>query len=101
MPTPEFVRIDAAGTVLLKLRVHPGARSTGFSGVLGDALKLEIQTPPVDGKANAAVIRFLADELHLSRSAVTIRSGETSRDKLLAITGITVNDILSSLDRKK
>lgn len=101
MPTPDFARVDSAGTILLKVRVHPGARTTGISGTLGDALKVELQSPPVDGKANAALLRFVAEKLRLPRAAVTLKSGTTGRDKVLAITGTDVNTLSSLLDGKK
>lgn len=98
---PDFARAEASGTILLKLRVHPGAKTTGVAGSFGDALKIDLQTPPVDGKANAALIRFLADRLRIPRSALRIKSGESSRDKVIMITGTTLDNILHSLDSTK
>ncbi|MCI5778251.1 MAG: DUF167 domain-containing protein [Lentisphaeria bacterium] len=98
---PDFARVEASGAILLKLRVRPGAKSTGVAGAFGDALKIELQAPPVDGKANAALIRFLADKLRIPRSALRIKSGESSRDKVIMITGTTLDNILYSLDSTK
>lgn len=101
MPMHDFVRTDSAGNVLLKLRIHPGAKRSAVNGMFGDALKIDLQAPPVDGKANAALLKFLADKMHLSKAVLTIKSGECSRDKVVAINGITENDIYSLLDLKK
>ena len=56
---------------------------------MGDALKLTLTAPPVDGKANQAVIEFFADLFDIPRSSVTIASGETSRNKVVRITGLS------------
>ena len=101
MPKLEFVRTDGAGNVLLKLRIHPGAKRSAINGTFGDALKIDLQAPPVDGKANSALLKFLAEKLHLSKAAFTIKSGECSRDKVIAISGITENEINSFLDLEK
>ena len=53
----------------------------------GDALKIRLAAPPVDGKANEALVRFLADVLDLPKSAVILKSGQTSRRKVLEVTG--------------
>ena len=76
------------GTLLLRLLVQPRASSNALAGLQGDQLKLRLTTPPVDGKANKAVIAFLAKICHLPKSAVTLKSGHQSRSKTLLITGI-------------
>ena len=101
MPTPEFIRTDGAGNVLLKLRVHPGAKRSAVNGIFGDALKIDLQAPPVDGKANSALLKFLAGELRLPKASLSIKSGECSRDKVIAISGTTENNIISILDLEK
>ena len=70
----------------LTLHIQPGARKTEVAGVHGDALKIRLAAPPVDGKANAALIGFIADRLGLAKSAVSLRSGQTSRHKVLEVT---------------
>ena len=101
MPKLDFVRTDSAGNILLKLRIHPGAKRSAVNGTFGDALKIDLQAPPVDGKANAALLKFLAGKLHLSRADLTLKSGECSRDKVILINGITEHDIISFLDLEK
>ncbi len=76
-----FLQTRPDGSLLLRLRVQPRAGSNGFAGLHGDALKLRLTTPPVDGKANRAVIAFLAKRLHVAKSCVEIRSGHQGRNK--------------------
>lgn len=88
-----MLRVDADGNCLLKLRIHPGAKRSTVNGTFGEALKVELQAPPVDGKANAALIKFLAGKLNVHKSAVELKSGECSRDKVVKISGITPEQI--------
>jgi uncharacterized protein (TIGR00251 family) len=76
------------GGVRLRVRVQPRASRTEIAGVLGEELRVRLQAPPVDGAANEALVRFLAETLGVPRSAVTIVSGLSSRSKSLAIEGI-------------
>jgi uncharacterized protein (TIGR00251 family) len=69
----------------LTLHIQPGARKTEIAGLHGDALKIRLAAPPVDGKANAALIGFVAERLGLPKSAVRLVSGQTSRRKILEI----------------
>lgn len=64
---------------------------------MGDAIKLAITAPPVDGKANEAVIRYLADLFRVPKSSIVIVSGETGRNKLVAIRGMTAERVLKTL----
>ena len=73
----------------LTLHIQPGAKKTEIAGVHGDALKIRLVAPPVDGKANACLLAFLARGLGVSRSAVTLKSGDCSRHKVVDIRGIT------------
>jgi uncharacterized protein (TIGR00251 family) len=75
--------------ITFAIRVHPRARKNAITGVVGDALKLAITAPPVDGKANQAVIEFFAELFAIPRSSVTIASGETSRNKVVRISGLS------------
>ena len=77
--------MEKAGAVRVKLHVHPGAKRNAIAGVFGDAVKVDLQTPPVDGKANAALLKFMAKLLNCSRSDITLAFGECSRDKVLEI----------------
>lgn len=77
---------ESAGRTTLTLHIQPGAKKTEVTGLHGDALKIRLAAPPVDGKANAALIGFVADRLGVAKSAVTLKSGQTSRRKVLEVT---------------
>ena len=81
----------------LTLRVHPGARRNAITGTHGGALKISLTTPPTDGRANEALIAFLADALRLPKSSITLLTGATSRSKLLRITGRFAAQVQSAL----
>lgn len=76
---------EREGGATLTLHIQPGARRSEIAGIHGDALKIRLAAPPVDGKANAALIEFVAERLGLPRSAVLLKSGQTSRRKVLEI----------------
>lgn len=76
-------------SVSLCIHMQPKASRTRIAGLHGDAVKLCITSPPVDGKANAAVILFLAKLFKIPKAAVTLASGEASRDKRLILAGIS------------
>lgn len=84
MPTDSWRRDDGAALVLV-LHVQPGAARTEVAGRHGDALKLRVASPPVDGKANGALLRYLADAFGVPLRAVTLLRGETSRQKTVRI----------------
>jgi len=73
--------------VILTLHIQPGAKKTEIAGIHGDALKIRLAAPPVDGKANQALIAFLADTLGMTKQHFTLVSGQTSRAKRIAVAG--------------
>src|SRR6201996_4158936 len=79
---------ESAKGITFAIKVHPRARKKAITGIVGDALKLALAAPPVEGKANHAVIEFFADLFEIPRSSVTIASGETSRNKVVRISGV-------------
>lgn len=83
----DWYRIAGDGRITLTLHIQPGAKKTEFAGLHGDALKIRLAAPPVDGKANEALVKFIAETLGLARSAVYLKSGQTSRRKVLEVTG--------------
>jgi len=90
--------LHASGSgITLTLHIQPGAKKTEISGLHGDALKIRLHAPPVDGKANAALIDYLAEVLNLPRSAITLKSGQTSRRKVVAVEGIAAEAILADI----
>ena len=75
--------------VTFAVRVHPRAKKNGITGELGDALKLSLTTPPIEGRANEACTEFFAKLLKVPRSSVTIASGLSSRNKVIRVAGVT------------
>jgi uncharacterized protein (TIGR00251 family) len=78
----------AAGGARIVVQVTPNARKTEILGVQDGALKIKLQAQPVDGKANDALVRYLAERLDVPRKAVTLTHGAASRQKTLAISGL-------------
>jgi len=78
------------GDLLLEVRVQPRASRTEFAGALGDRLRVRLQAPPVDGRANAALVEFLAEAFGVPRARVTIEHGLSGRDKRVRIRGVGV-----------
>lgn len=85
--TGPVVRVQADGGVTVSLHVQPGAKRSEFAGRHGDALKIRLAAPPVDGKANACLLAFLAKFMAVPKAAVSLVSGETSRQKVVRIEG--------------
>jgi len=83
--------------VSFAVRVQPRARRNAVIGELGDALKIALTAPPVDGRANEACIEFFANLLDLPRSSVKIASGQSSRDKVIRVTGLAVPELKKRL----
>ncbi len=81
------------GGVILDVAVKPRASREGVGPVQAERLVVSVNAPPVDGKANEAVVRVLAATFGVSRSAVTIVRGETGRKKTVRITGIGAADV--------
>ena len=89
---------DAPDGATLAVRIHPGARKNAVTGIHDNALKISLTTPPIDGRANQALIDFLSDRLHLPKARITLLTGQTSRSKLLRITGKSAADVQAALD---
>ena len=83
--------------VSFAVKVQPRARRNAIVGELGDALKIALTAPPVDGRANEACIEFFSRALRVSRSAVSIASGQSSRNKVIRVTGITAAQLRERL----
>ena len=80
----------AENGVYITLHIQPGARREGVAGLFGTSLKIALNAPPVDGKANAALIRFLADRLSIPKKNIEICSGASSRDKRVFAAGVSL-----------
>lgn len=83
--------------VVLSLHIQPGAKTTEVVGQHGEALKLRLAAPPVDGKANDALIAFLAQKLGVPKASVSLVSGQSSRVKRVAIIGVDVTRVKAGL----
>lgn len=85
-------------TATIAVRVHPRARRTGISAKLGDAYKLDIAAPAVDGKANDACIAYLSELTAVPKSAILILSGAHNKSKILRFEGISPENLKGKLD---
>jgi uncharacterized protein (TIGR00251 family) len=84
-----FAIHESDGDVRFEVRVHPRAKKNSITGELGDALKVSLTMPPVEGRANEGCIEFFAKLLKVPRSSVTIASGQSSRNKVVRVAGVT------------
>jgi uncharacterized protein (TIGR00251 family) len=95
---PALVRDGKDGT-RLTVYVQPKSAHTQCAGRRGDALKIRVAAPPVDGAANEELIRFLAGELSIPPSAIHIESGVAGRHKRLLLKGVSAQQIEAYLTR--
>ena len=105
-PSPEspfsnttWLTIGKNGFPILALHAQPGAKRTTLAGLYGDKLKVALASPPVDGKANTLLIKFLSKELGIPKASLLLISGETSREKRLEIRGMTADELLAALKK--
>jgi uncharacterized protein (TIGR00251 family) len=88
---------EKQGATILQVRVIPRAARTEIQGEHGDELKIRLNAPPVDGKANQSLIKFLSKTLHISKGSIRLISGDSSRSKRLEISGLTAAEIMDKL----
>jgi uncharacterized protein len=96
MSLPAWLQTAKDGLVL-SLHIQPGAKNTELAGEYGASLKIRLAAPPVDGKANEALIAWLAKRLQVSRSAVELVSGQASRAKRVRVNGVSAETLLAKL----
>jgi uncharacterized protein (TIGR00251 family) len=84
---------------LLTIKAVPNAPRSEVVGWMGDTLKVRLKAPPVDGKANTELCRFLAEILGLSKSAVALATGGSSREKRVRIEGLTLDEVHRQITR--
>ena len=84
---------DTTTGATFHVRVQPRARKNAITGEVGDALKLALTAPPVEGRANQACITFLAELLNVPRSSVTIAAGQSSRNKSIRVAGLSATQV--------
>jgi len=97
MTLPLILR-DTPDGCILPVRVHPGAKRNAVTGTHDGALKISLTTPPTDGRANEALIAFLAELLRLPRARITLLTGAASRSKTLRISGKSATEVQAALD---
>ncbi len=85
-------------SVILEVRVKPRASITRLVSYVDDVLTIELNAPPVNNKANEALIAFLAKTLHVPKNQIAIHSGKTGRKKILHIEGVSQDNLSSLLD---
>ena len=88
-----FALQETSAGVTFAVKIHPRARKNGITGELGNALKLSLTSPPVEGRANEACIEFFANLLKVPHSSVTIASGQTSRQKVIRVSGLSAEEL--------
>jgi uncharacterized protein len=89
---------DTPRGAIIEVRIQPRARKTAVTGFLGSTLKVALSAPPVEGRANEALVEFFSDLFRIPRSAVQILSGEHSRMKVIAITGRTAGELMPIIE---
>jgi uncharacterized protein (TIGR00251 family) len=97
MPTPRALeaRTTREGAITFPVHVSPRARRNAIEGVIEGALRIRLAAPPIEGRANDALCRFLADCLNIPQSAVRIVAGERGRRKRVEVRGISLNHVLA------
>jgi hypothetical protein len=89
------------GNVVLAVRAQPGAKKTAITGIYGEGaaaqLKITVHAPPIEGRANAALMAFLADAFSLPKNSVEIISGDLSRSKVFLLRGVSLLQAETSL----
>jgi hypothetical protein len=88
---------DTPQGATFQVKVHPHAKKNAIAGEIGDALKLALTAPPVDGRANQACIAFFAELLNVQRSSVTIAAGQSSRNKVIRVSSLSAAEVQERL----
>lgn len=89
----EFKITDAQKGAAFAVHVIPRAKKNEIVGRMGNAIKVRLTAPPVEGKANEALIAFLAEKLDVRKSAIEIVAGLTSRDKMVCVLGLSPDEV--------
>jgi uncharacterized protein (TIGR00251 family) len=91
-----WLNVSHAGAIL-NLHIQPGAKRSEVVGLHGTALKIRLAAPPVDGKANACLIDFLAKALALPKSSISLVSGQSSRSKRVSVVNLAPDEVRNRL----
>ena len=90
---------ETTGGWSFAVRVHPRAKKNAITGELGDALKVALAAPPIDGRANEACIEFFAKLMRIPRSSVTIVSGEANRNKVIRVSDLSAAEVRARIEK--
>jgi hypothetical protein len=88
---------ETSAGVTFAVKLHPRAKKNAITGEVGDALKLSLTAPPLEGRANEACIEFFANLLKVPRSSITIASGQSSRNKVIRVSGLSSAEVQKRL----
>jgi uncharacterized protein (TIGR00251 family) len=88
---------DTPSGATFQVKVHPRAKKNAITGEVGDALRVALTAPPVEGRANEACIAFLAEVLNVPRSSVTIAAGQSSRNKVILVSSLSAMQVEARL----
>jgi len=91
---------DTPGGATFQVKIQPRAKKSAIAGEVGEALKLTLTAPPIEGRANQACITFLAELLNVPRSSVTIAAGQSSRNKVIRVAGMSAAQVEERLSKK-
>ena len=84
---------DTPAGASFAVKVHPRARKNAITGEVGEALKVSLTAPPIEGRANEACIEFFANVLKVPRASITIAAGQNSRNKVVRVAGLTAEQV--------
>ena len=84
---------DNAAGATFAVKVHPRAKKNAITGEVGEALKVSLTAPPIEGRANDACVEFFAKILNVPRSSVTIAAGQNSRNKMIRVAGLSADEL--------
>ena len=90
---------ESNGAVTFSVKVVPRASKNQIAGMEGDAVRIRLTAPPVEGKANDALVKFLAETLRVSRAQIEILTGHASRHKVVRVRGVTAKQFESMLPK--
>ena len=91
-----WIRNNGVSTTL-ECKIHPNAKKDCIDGIKENRLCVRLSAPPIEGKANKALIKFLSKHLHIAKSKISITQGEKGRIKVLCLDGISAEEVLSGL----
>ncbi len=90
---------DSSTGASFAIKVHPRAKKNAITGEIGDALKVSLTAPPIEDRANDACVDFFAKLLKVPRASVTIASGQTSRNKVIRVAGLSAAELRARIGR--